>query len=146
MSDFNVNNKIRKWKKNIQSLYMYSEQRKKAMRAYGFEFWSTKGPKKELFSKRSRELYVRVQVHAVILMYACAQRYILGNSPAFDSLVLSLVLHAVHPEYPSGKLYGSHLWLRATPSLFHTRLVDSRIWWSWTSHCPESARKAMSTV
>jgi hypothetical protein len=40
-------------------LSVVQREKKEEMRAYGFEFWSTKGLKEKLLSKRSRELYVR---------------------------------------------------------------------------------------
>ncbi len=51
-----------------------------------------------------------------------------GIPPRLIALVLSLFLHAVHPQIPLGQVIGSHLWLPATPSLFHAHWVDSRIW------------------
>jgi hypothetical protein len=79
-------------------------------------------------------------------MYAPARCQRLGEFPSVRLLSFCLCLRTpVTPKYPSGKWYGSHFWLHATPSLCHARSVDCRILALVNCNCPESAREAMST-
>ncbi len=71
---------------------------------------------------------------------------VLGNFPAFDGSCSVPVFVRRSPPNTPRRWYGSHFWLPASPSLFHARSVDSRIWGLRTFYCPQFAREAMTSI
>ncbi len=108
--------------------------------------WSTKRVSKRKRWARDRESCILSSRVCVISMLAFGVN-VLGNSPAFDCpRSVSVFICRSPPEYPSGGDTVATSGFPRLPLCFPRDRWTAEFWRSWTGHCPEFVREAMTST